>query len=74
MIERTAEGILPGVIAERAVGNYGFGYDPLFVPEGYSLTLGEMATSLKNTLSHRAKAVHNIHHSLVEYFGGLGKL
>lgn len=72
MIEKTAEGILPGVITERAAGNRGFGYDPLFLPEGSSRTLGEMEASLKNTLSHRAKAIQNIHQVLVEYYNAPG--
>jgi XTP/dITP diphosphohydrolase len=71
-IERTAEGILPGVITERPAGSHGFGYDPIFLPEGHSKTLGEMEQSLKNTLSHRAKAIQNIHQSLLAYFNAPG--
>jgi XTP/dITP diphosphohydrolase len=71
--EKIAEGILPGVITERAAGNRGFGYDPVFLPEGYLQTLGEMEPSLKNTLSHRAKAIQNMHQSLAGYFNDSGR-
>jgi len=57
---RTMEGICQGVITEVPRGENGFGYDPIFVPAGYSKTLAEMDTTLKNTLSHRAKAIQNI--------------
>jgi XTP/dITP diphosphohydrolase len=57
---RTVEGDCPGVIAESPSGENGFGYDPIFLPTGYSQTLAEMEPALKNTLSHRAKAIQNI--------------
>lgn len=59
-VVRTVEGICQGVITEIPRGENGFGYDPIFVPTGYSKTLAEMDTALKNTLSHRAKAIQNI--------------
>ena len=43
------------MIQEKRGGN-GFGYDPLFIPEGYDLTFGELAAETKAKLSHRAKA------------------
>jgi XTP/dITP diphosphohydrolase len=54
--EELAEGICRGVILERPHGKGGFGYDPLFLPHGYSQTFAEMDLSLKNTISHRARA------------------
>lgn len=55
-IEKIAEGICRGVITEQPRGTHGFGYDPVFVPEGHETTFAEMESKLKNTLSHRAKA------------------
>ncbi len=52
------EGICKGTIAYKAVGHQGFGYDPIFIPEGYSATFGQLDKSVKNKLSHRAKAIN----------------
>jgi len=51
------EGIVNGVIASEPRGGNGFGYDPLFVPDGESRTFAEMTSDEKNGLSHRSKAV-----------------
>ncbi len=51
------EGILEGNITLDKKGSNGFGYDPVFMPAGYSITLAEMSTGEKNKLSHRAIAV-----------------
>jgi len=51
------EGICKGRIAEQKAGAGGFGYDPVFIPEGYEQTFGELALDIKNTLSHRGKAI-----------------
>lgn len=66
-IEKTVEGILPGVITEIPHGKNGFGYDPVFLPQGHNQTLAEMSSELKNTLSHRAKAVEMMKTTLLEY-------
>ncbi len=50
-------GTLEGRIAQNLNGQQGFGYDPLFIPNGYEKTLAELGADLKNKLSHRAKAV-----------------
>ena len=51
------EGILKGQIAAKAQGITGFGYDPLFVPEGETKTLAELGVSFKHQVSHRSKAL-----------------
>lgn len=56
-LETTVEGIVTGRIIEHPRGNNGFGYDPVFVPDGFRETLAEMSVDLKNQLSHRSKAV-----------------
>ncbi|MBL7781151.1 MAG: RdgB/HAM1 family non-canonical purine NTP pyrophosphatase [Saprospiraceae bacterium] len=50
------EGICPGTIASEKRGTGGFGYDPVFMPEGYDLTFAELGDDVKNTISHRARA------------------
>ena len=54
------EGRCDGRIAEAPRGNAGFGYDPLFIPEGYKLTSGELDTAIKSCISHRAKALQQL--------------
>lgn len=51
------EGICRGEIIKEKRGEAGFGYDPIFVPEGYTETFAELGNDIKNTISHRAKAV-----------------
>lgn len=53
----SAKGICEGSIAFRPLGTGGFGYDPVFVPCGYHLTLAELGLDLKNQISHRARAL-----------------
>ncbi len=58
--EHRFEGIVNGeIIAERR-GVAGFGYDPIFVPEGYTETFGELGDEVKNQISHRARAVQQL--------------
>ena len=54
------EGIVKGHIADSSRGNNGFGYDPIFVPEGYNQTFGELDKEIKKSLSHRARATQNL--------------
>jgi len=54
--EKTVEGVVPGQILSEPRGQSGFGYDPLFVPEGYQKTFAELGDELKNQISHRAIA------------------
>ncbi|TRW98779.1 non-canonical purine NTP pyrophosphatase [Paracoccus sp. M683] len=51
------EGVLPGRVVWPPRGIEGHGYDPIFAPEGHDITLGEMPSEQKNSLSHRARAV-----------------
>jgi len=61
------EGIVKGNITVEPAGVKGFGYDPVFRPEGYRETFAEMDLSSKNRISHRGKAVHG----LVEFLQGM---
>ena len=51
------EGIINGEIKEQGFGKNGFGYDPIFCPEGYDQTFAELSSEIKNQISHRALAV-----------------
>ena len=50
-------GTVEGAIIDDARGAMGFGYDPLFVPEGHASTFAELGDEVKNSLSHRARAL-----------------
>ena len=58
--EHLFEGIVKGRIIESAAGCGGFGYDPLFVPDGYDCTFAEMSADEKNAISHRGRAVQKL--------------
>ena len=58
--EYTFEGIVRGTILTERRGTAGFGYDPVFVPEGYAETFAEMGSEEKNRISHRARAVQKL--------------
>ena len=51
------EGIVEGAIIDHMSGTEGFGYDPMFVPEGDTRTFAEMSAEEKNAISHRGRAV-----------------
>ena len=55
------DGIVEGVIIQEKRGNSGFGYDPVFVPNGYNETFAQLGSDIKNNISHRAKAVLKLH-------------
>lgn len=55
-----AEGVLEGAVAEAPRGSHGFGYDPVFRPDGWALTLGEASGDEKDAVSHRARAVRSL--------------
>ncbi len=61
------KGVVEGKISKQAKGGSGFGYDPIFIPNGYSKTMAQLGVKVKNTLSHRAKAFEK----LAQYLKGL---
>lgn len=65
---RLFEGRVQGHIAESPRGSNGFGYDPIFIPDGYRETFGQLPATIKQSISHRARAVA----SLREYLDSLG--
>ena len=58
--EHFFEGTIEGTIRQERAGTSGFGYDPIFQPDGFNITFAEMTLEEKNRLSHRAKAVEKL--------------
>ena len=58
--EHLFEGIVKGEITKHRCSSSGFGYDPVFIPEGYTQTYAEMGNTLKNKISHRALATNKL--------------
>lgn len=54
------EGIIKGTIATKKLGCGGFGYDPIFIPEGYEQSFAQLGADVKNKISHRAKAMEKL--------------
>ena len=54
------EGKIDGTIALKPLGESGFGYDPIFIPEGYSLSFAQISSETKNAISHRALAINKL--------------
>jgi len=61
------EGTVEGTITKEIRGSEGFGYDPVFVPEGKTSTFAEMGLAEKNTVSHRARAFEKLRDFLIKY-------
>lgn len=59
-IEFTAEGICTGTLTMNPRGTGGFGYDPIFIPDGFDRTFGELASDIKQQISHRGRAIRKI--------------
>jgi len=68
-IINVAHGICRGTIAESPAGEEGFGYDPVFIPNGHEKTFAEIPLSLKGRLSHRGKALGATREFLQRFFG-----
>ncbi len=51
------EGVIRGTIADIKTGKGGFGYDPIFIPEGYTSSFGVLSSEIKNSISHRGRAI-----------------
>lgn len=56
----TFQGVVEGKIAKEAMGDGGFGYDPIFIPDGYEKSFGQLPPHVKNQISHRARAVNKL--------------
>ncbi|HQQ93414.1 MAG TPA: RdgB/HAM1 family non-canonical purine NTP pyrophosphatase [Bacteroidia bacterium] len=63
------EGEVKGTIAYEPRGASGFGYDPLFIPRGYRSTFAELGPEVKNSISHRSRAIHKLITFLKIYYG-----
>jgi XTP/dITP diphosphohydrolase len=66
--ETTVEGICSGKIIQEMRGENGFGYDPLFLPDGWTKTFAELSFEKKNIISHRGKALQKMKEVLQDYF------
>ncbi len=66
-VTKLIEGIVNGSIITEKRGEAGFGYDAIFVPEGYDKTFGELGMDIKNSISHRARAVQQFAKELQTY-------
>jgi len=53
-------GIWPGRVAQQEQGDHGFGYDPIFIPEGFEITAAELEPEIKNSMSHRSLALEQL--------------
>ena len=67
--EKLFNGIVKGAIATEKKGDSGFGYDPVFVPEGYSESFAQMSSEMKNSMSHRFRATQQLGEYLKENYG-----
>jgi XTP/dITP diphosphohydrolase len=67
----TFDGIVQGKIAEQPRGSHGFGYDPVFIPTGFKQTFAELPQEVKNSISHRAKAIRKFQAGLPTLCAGL---
>lgn len=70
--EEVAEGLFHGAILHAAIGDHGFGYDPIFAPLGMSISSAQMRAAEKDAVSHRGKSLRSIAPHVIEMLGGLG--
>jgi|SRR5690554_395024 len=67
--EYTVKGICKGRVLEEPRGDNGFGYDPLFVPDGFEETFAQLDGDVKNSISHRRRALDGLREKLIEILG-----
>ncbi len=70
--EASAEGILSGKILRQPIGNNGFGYDPIFLPDGSELSLAQLDATTKDFISHRGQSLRVIAPRVAVMLGALG--
>jgi XTP/dITP diphosphohydrolase len=58
--EQSFTGVWPGRVAHEERGDFGHGYDPVFIPDGFEVTAAEMPAEVKNSMSHRAMALQQL--------------
>lgn len=63
--EHVVEGMLEGTLAHEPRGSHGFGYDPIFMPQGYALTTAELRPHEKDAISHRGQALRALARSVI---------
>ena len=67
--EKLFEGSVKGTISCEKMGDAGFGYDPIFIPEGFSESFAQMSSEMKNSISHRYRATEKLCKYLKENYG-----
>lgn len=70
--EKVTEGRFEGTILHSAIGDQGFGYDPIFLPRGMSISSAQLSAKEKDAISHRGKSLRAIAPHVIEMLGGLG--
>ena len=70
--EKVTEGRFEGTILHSAIGDQGFGYDPIFLPRGMSISAAQLSAEEKDAISHRGKSLRAIAPHVIEMLGGLG--
>lgn len=70
--EKVTEGRFEGTILHSAIGDQGFGYDPIFLPRGMSISSAQLSAEEKDAISHRGKSLRAIAPHVIEMLGGLG--
>lgn len=66
--EKLFNGIVKGTISNEKMGNAGFGYDPIFIPEGFSESFAQMTGDMKNSISHRYRATEELSNYLKQQY------